>query len=189
MITTVLCYSATSGSSVADCGKPCRVDMGNVGLNALVDRALSIGYLRLFSKREELNLRFDGLNYSTWLDRVTFTPDMAKLIDAVKNQSQRHDLSSRVLQEGVKELHEAMLDPREVCNGTDLVEILSIGLRSMLGNNDAKKVASEVLMSSLRLAFSEQDFRSSILNRDLEEWQHNSPGFQVIKSELTCGKC
>ena len=31
MITTVLCYSATSGSSVADCGKPCRVDMGNVG--------------------------------------------------------------------------------------------------------------------------------------------------------------
>ena len=31
MITTVLCYSATSGSSVADYGKPCRVDMGNVG--------------------------------------------------------------------------------------------------------------------------------------------------------------
>ncbi len=31
MITTVLCYAATSGSSVADYGKPCRVDMGNVG--------------------------------------------------------------------------------------------------------------------------------------------------------------
>ena len=31
MITTVLCYSATSGIVVADCGKPCRVDMGNVG--------------------------------------------------------------------------------------------------------------------------------------------------------------
>ena len=31
MITTVLCYSAASGSSVADCGKPCRVNMGNVG--------------------------------------------------------------------------------------------------------------------------------------------------------------
>ena len=32
MISIMLCYSATSGSSVADCGKPCRVDMGNVGL-------------------------------------------------------------------------------------------------------------------------------------------------------------
>ena len=30
MISITICYSATSGSSVADCGKPCRVDMGNV---------------------------------------------------------------------------------------------------------------------------------------------------------------
>ena len=32
MITTVLCYSTTSGIAVADYGKPSRVDMGNVGL-------------------------------------------------------------------------------------------------------------------------------------------------------------
>ena len=31
MITIVLCYAATSGIAVADYGKPCRVDMGNVG--------------------------------------------------------------------------------------------------------------------------------------------------------------
>ena len=31
MINTTLCYSATSGSSVADYGTPCTVDMGNVG--------------------------------------------------------------------------------------------------------------------------------------------------------------
>ena len=37
MITTVLCYAATSGSSVADYGKPCRVDMGNVGQNITPD--------------------------------------------------------------------------------------------------------------------------------------------------------
>ena len=32
MITAMLCYSATSSSSVAEYGTPCRVDMGNVGL-------------------------------------------------------------------------------------------------------------------------------------------------------------
>ena len=40
MITTVLCYSATSGSSVTDCGKPCWVDMGNVGLYDSRDMSL-----------------------------------------------------------------------------------------------------------------------------------------------------
>ena len=39
MITTVLCYSATSGSSVTDYGMPCWVDMGNVGSNTLLDGA------------------------------------------------------------------------------------------------------------------------------------------------------
>ena len=37
MRTTVLCYSATSGSPVADYGKPCRVDMGNVGWRNFVN--------------------------------------------------------------------------------------------------------------------------------------------------------
>ena len=35
MINTTLCYSATSGSSVADYDKLRRVDMGNVGENGL----------------------------------------------------------------------------------------------------------------------------------------------------------
>ena len=35
MITTVLCYSTTSGIAVADYGKPSRVDMGNVGVYAV----------------------------------------------------------------------------------------------------------------------------------------------------------
>ena len=37
MITTTLCYSATLGSSVADYGTPCTVDMGNVGYNTTGD--------------------------------------------------------------------------------------------------------------------------------------------------------
>ena len=36
MMSTTLCYSTTSGSSIADYGTPCRVDMGNVGENGLV---------------------------------------------------------------------------------------------------------------------------------------------------------
>ena len=42
MITTVLCYSATSGSDVADYGKPCRVDMGNVGYNSRMGMNLDL---------------------------------------------------------------------------------------------------------------------------------------------------
>ncbi len=39
MITAMLLYSATLGSSVADYDKPCRVDMGNVGLKVILSRS------------------------------------------------------------------------------------------------------------------------------------------------------
>ncbi len=47
MITTVLCYSATSGIAVADYGKPCRVDMGNVGGNLSNLKWLNLNHNRL----------------------------------------------------------------------------------------------------------------------------------------------
>ena len=40
MINTTLCYSATSGSSVADYDKLRRVDMGNVGLDEFLTKEL-----------------------------------------------------------------------------------------------------------------------------------------------------
>ncbi len=53
MITTVLCYAATSGSSVADYGKPCRVDMGNVGLLVFVGAAIAaLSFLAACGTRE-----------------------------------------------------------------------------------------------------------------------------------------
>ena len=40
MMTDMLRYAATSGSSVAAYGIPCRVDMGNVGLTGTKQRKL-----------------------------------------------------------------------------------------------------------------------------------------------------
>ena len=66
MITTVLCYSATSGIAVADCGKPCRVDMGNVGQR----HSLSSGDRLLKWANETAELFCDGEETYTdvWID-------------------------------------------------------------------------------------------------------------------------
>ena len=154
-------------------------------LEALIDRALPVGYLRLYSMREELCLQFRGQKYSDWIDLTSFVANTEKLIETVKNYSQRHDLSSSVLADAIRELHGSQYNPYEICNGTDVIEILSIGLRRVLGNNNAKEVESESLKSSLRLAYSEQQFCSSDLMRDIEKWQHQNPKYQVLKSDMT----
>ena len=153
---------------------------GNV-LDALIDRALPLGYLRLHSLRERLDLRFRELNHSAWIRRSSFAADTSALIETVKNHSQCQLLSSSALSNAIEELQSFEYDPYEICNGTDVIEILSIGLRSVLGNNNAGEVRGESLKKSLRLAYSEQHFRSSSLGKDIEEWQNQNLGFQVLK--------
>ena len=153
-------------------------------LEALMDRALPVGYLRLHSLREKLDLQFMGLKYSAWINRSSFVADTTELIRKVKNLSQRHDLSSSDLALAIEELYESNYDPLEICNGTDVIGILSVGFRSVLGNKNAGEVGDESLKSSLRLAYSEQHFSSSSLRRDIEKWQRQKPGFQVLRSDI-----
>ena len=153
-------------------------------LKALMERALPVGCLRLYSLRENLNLRFRGLRYSAWINRSTFVANTTNLINTVKNDSQRQDLSSGDLAVAIEKLQDSNYDPYEMCNGADVIGILSVGLRRVLGTNDAGEVREELLKMSLRLAYSEQHFRSSSLKKDIEKWQRRNHGFQILGSDI-----
>lgn len=153
-------------------------------LEALIERALPVGYLRLHSLREKLNLKFEGLRYSAWISRSSFEADTDELIRRVKNLSQRDDLSSHDLANAIAELHRSNYNPYEICNSTDVIEILSIGLRSVLGNGKAREVGVESLKSLLRVAYSVDHFRSSSLKKEIEKWENQNPEFQILRSDV-----
>lgn len=155
---------------------------GGCILDALIERALPLGYLRLYSLQEGLDLKFSNVNYSAWIDNASFEANTTKLITEVKNRSQRHDLCSTTLAKVIKELHSCNHNPYEICNGTDLVEILSVGLRRALGNKKPSQVTGEVLKTSLRLEYSNQDFKLSKLSRDIQQWEKGRPDIQVLGS-------
>ena len=182
---TMLVSSPALARVVREFGSPEKLGrLGKTALEALTKVALPIGYLRLHSQREGLNLRFRDLNYSGWIGLTSFQADSARLIDVVKSRSQRHDLSSDDLAKAIADLHDADYDPYEVCVGADLVEALSIGLRRALGSRRAADVRVDYLKSGLRLAYSDTEFRASTLMRDIEHWQLRKPDFQVLRSNI-----
>ena len=82
MITTVLCYSATSGSFVADCGKPCRLDMGNVGLDIVgtLDRRLREEGIRLCA---EVQNHHTSLRSAMFAVAFAIVPDNSPAISRI----------------------------------------------------------------------------------------------------------
>ena len=150
-------------------------------LDELIDAALPIGCLRLHSRRSELTLKFDGMRYARFVDRDSLQTDVRELVREVKNRSQQSDLVCNDTAQEIRRIEDTMNDPWLVCCGTDMVEILSIGLRNALGTNNAGAVKPDLLRTHLRLAYERQELIDSRLGRDLREWAARNPCFRVLK--------
>ena len=146
----------------------------------LLAAASPIGHLRLYSERCGLALRFDGLNYSRCIDEQSLEISERALVDEVKNRSNRPDIPVETLLGAIGEIEARADDPWQICVGTDLLGILSIGLRRTLGNNTAGSVRDENLRRALRLAYTADEFAETELRQLLKGWEANNAPFKIL---------
>ncbi len=145
-------------------------------LSLLIQAALSIGYLRLHSHRSNLNLKFSTISFPRFIDRDTMSLDEERLIQEVRNKSQQYDVDFMELVESMRSIERERLPEEELCSGEDLIEILSIGLRKVLGTQNPSDVTPDLLKSALRLAMPSTSFLKTQFANSLMEWQdRNQP--------------
>ncbi len=138
-----------------------------------------IGYLRFVSMQDGLNLAFENLPFSAFVDKETMRVDIGGLIKTVKNKSGRHRLDERALKARLQDLV-GRHNPLDVCCGHDLIGILSTGLRKGIGSRNAAEVSTEVLQRSLRLAYEKAHFSTTQLHAGLAAWPNRQPGFRIV---------
>ena len=146
----------------------------------LFTAASRVGYLRWLSKKESLGLTFQGLKLAACVDRQTLEVDSLEVCRKVKNLSRRSELDEAQLDEAAAALSRRRHDIRHVCCGDDAMQILSVGLRRVIGTNRAQHVSVERLRSALRLAFEDADLELSALGEAIWSWECRNPGFRVL---------
>jgi hypothetical protein len=141
----------------------------------LISAASPIGYLLWISLQDQLDLKFATIEYGKFLNDALQTDEL-KLIQEVKNKSQRLDLVDRDIQQRLNQQRDPQHDPWQICRGHDLAGILAYGLRKVLGSNKPADVTPEVIERSLRLAYEFAYFCQTNLYKALREWeQAHSP--------------
>ncbi len=146
----------------------------------LLEEGLHLGYLRWVSLRHGHALRFEGLKYSAFMDLSTLAINQSKLIETVKNHSQKLQLSDQDLQRQIETIRDEKHDKWHVCCGHDLIGILSIGLRKAIGSRNSKEVEPEIIERSLRLAYESAWFRDTRLYASIKAWEEANGSFRVI---------
>ncbi len=132
---TMLINSFALDKVIAELGSEEKlINFGRDVRTALLEAGMSVGYLLWVSQRDELNLTFDGIKFSKFINEQTLQIDEFKLIQEVQNKSQAFLLKNEDLQQRLTNLKSSSHDPWQVCCGHDLVEILSLGLRKAIGS-------------------------------------------------------
>ena len=149
-------------------------------LSELTTRALALGFVRLYSCRSRLNLRFTRLDFNAWIDRQSFSWCQDEMIRAVKNCSQRHDIDSRVVHSEIARMAGYGYDVLELCNGGDLVEILAIALRGIFRSSRASEVRVPALLRALRLGYSRAELMASSLGIGIRKWEICQSSLRVL---------
>lgn len=153
---------------------------GKAVYEALLASAQPIGYLRYVSQQRNLGLTFQELPFGTFVDGTTLSTDVPSLIRAVKNKSRKPELLDDDLRAAIEEEIDVAHDPWDVCCGHDLVRIMSVGLRSRLGSNNAREVEPELLEKVLRIAYESSHFFDTRLFEALRSWEAANKPFRIF---------
>lgn len=151
---------------------------------AILQAGMLVGYLLWISQCGELNLTFEGIKFSNFINEQTLQIDELKLIREIKNKSQAFSLNDKDLQQRLNEKKSNNHDPWQVCCGHHLVEILSLSLRKAIGSNKAADVEPNSLERNLRLAYEQIYFRETQLYSHIRKWESNNQPFKVLPNDL-----
>ncbi len=150
----------------------------------LLDAGIPVGYLLWVSQLKGLNLTFEEIKFSNFIDNRTLQIDELKLIQEVKNKSQAHRLKSEDLQRFLTEQKKESHDPWQVCCGHHLVEILSLGLRRAIGSAKPSDTEPNRLELSLRLAYESAYFSKTAIYSSVRLWENTNQPYKVWRDDL-----
>ena len=177
----LLCRSSALEKVLAEHGdesKIRRFEM-NEGMDVrrgLLDRALVFGRLRLAAALYDLDLDRSAIRVRRFVRPDAWTVDGDGLVRAATRDgsSDARDFVNRC----IAKLPRA--DPWLVARGHDMVEILTIGLRRVLGAVGAS-VGSEQISGVLRAGFSRSDLQVTRLWADMRTWEAANDPFRIIE--------
>jgi hypothetical protein len=148
----------------------------------LLESAKIIGYLRWASLKFNYCLKFEGLAFNDFVEKKTLALNESKLIQTVKNKSQKLGLDEQQIRANMDSLKTDTQDMWYVCCGHDMISILSIALCKALGSFNSKELGANVLEKYLRVAYESAHFRQTKLYRSIQTWEQTNKPFEVLSN-------
>ena len=138
---------------------------------AVVSASYPIGLLMRISRDRRLGLSFKELDFRRFVNPRSVSIDEAGMVDSAISSSRDVHVGRRHI---IGALEDAMrydgIDPWDAARGHDTVAVLLLCLRSWFGSYNSRSLTEDELSGALRLAYSDEDFRTTELYSSTSDW-------------------
>ncbi len=149
----------------------------------LLSKAQSIGYLRLTSLESNWKIKFSNMQFDRFVEKETLEIILDELVSAVRDITLYGDFYKEDMLEIIKIL-ENFKSPTDdlwlICNGHDLMNILSIGLKFIFGKI-GKEFHTKEIEWKLRDYYNLSYFKTTQLYNCLRTWEERNKPYKVLK--------
>jgi hypothetical protein len=175
----LLCCSAAFDSLLAEFGDPEKisrfVEKEGVDIrSALLDRALIFGHVRWAALRSGIAIPERAISVSRFVDSNTWTVDGDQLIGVVASDNEYE------LRKSIERLPNVF--PWRTVRGHDVLAILRIGFRNVLGNLKSS-VGVRDIARVLRSGIDAAELQATELWMDIRKWETTHPPYEVLPSD------
>ena len=144
--------------------------------DAFASRALIFGQLRFLSYRNNWTVSFDRLSPWKYANITSWHFNRSAILQEICNQVP--SLTSSQLETELAQLKQ--YDSWSILHGKDCLDVLAIGLRSSIGNN---QYSGKLLAQMLRLACDSLMLCGSFLYSNIRTWESLNPKYKVLPNE------
>ena len=167
----LLCRSPALDIVLAEFGVPSKIqefeEVSGIDVRSgLLERMMVFGKLRWAAMSYDLDIDYKAIRVLEFVDIDKWAVDGDKLIRAVVKDNSPHDIE--VLKGRIAQL--PLADPWLVAHGHDMIQILCIGLRRVLGTLPANRGPKDIARV-LRAAISMEDLKMTTLYADMRTWE------------------
>lgn len=153
-------------------------------LSRLLRPASAIGRIRLLSCVKGLSFCFDNLNLERFISEKTLALDEDMFLRSVQEQSRVGVIDAEEFFQTLADDRYEAQDLLHICCGHDVVLLLALALRRLLGKNNPAEVSAVRLERALRLAYERTFFVATALFEDIRRWESRNSPWIVFSADL-----
>lgn len=167
---------------LAVCGSRTKIEVHANPREPILNAACCIGALRAISLQNKYYFHFDGFECKDFVNKNTLVPDRNKLIEKIIQRTRSKGTLITVTDEILKEQIEGFCQTycsHELCNGHDVLDILSIAMTKLYATASSNQYNSESIFNYLLVGYTAEEFQKSELYRKLIGWIQVNVGITV----------